>query len=158
MNTGSRQVNTPHFAYAATKSGGSSGRTWASLPARIRVVGERLTGVQILNRDASEVIAAHASEDVCIYADPPYPRETRKGAGRLYRCEMDDAAHGELLEVLVTHPGPVALSGYRCPLYDEALIGWTRFSLRGYAQSHGVTEEVLWLNPTAASNAPNTLF
>lgn len=158
QNVGSRQVGKAHFGYARACSGGSSGKTWDTLPDRIRAAGERLRCVQVLCRDACEVIRDHADEDVLVYADPPYPSSTRPGAGRLYTCEMDDDQHEELLAALGRHPGPVVLSGYRCTSYDEALAAWMRVQLRGYAQSHGRREEVLYLNPKAARGRPNTLF
>ena len=158
MNIGARQRGARFFRYAGPNSHGSPASAWAALSSCIRAAGERLAGVQILCRDAVEVIRAHADRDVLVYADPPYPHETRTGHGLLYRHEMTDTDHEELLEALVAHPGPVVLSGYRCSLYNETLAGWRRVDLRGYAQSHGVTEEVLYLNPRAAGAAPNTLF
>ena len=158
MNVGARQIGARFFRYAGPDSHGSPASAWASLPERIRAAGERLAGVQVLCRNAVEVIRAHADGDVLVYADPPYPHETRTGHGLLYRHEMTDADHEELLEALVTHPGPVVVSSYACEMYDEALAGWRQIDLRGYAQSNGSTEEVLWLNSGAARNAPNTLF
>lgn len=154
MNMGSRLIGVPHFAYAKAASGGSSAKTWATLPSRIRVAGERLSGVQVLRRDALEVIEAHASPEVCIYADPPYPHSTRPGAGKLYRHEMDDEDHEELLVALVEHPGPVLLSGYQSELYDEALSGWRRIELPGRGQSNVRKKEVVYLNPAAATDSP----
>ena len=158
QNTGSRTIGVPHFAYAGTNSGGSSGKTWATLPEGIRVAGDRLSCVQVLCRDAREVIEAHADENVLIYADPPYPASTRKGAGHLYRHEMDDGEHKRLLEALRGHPGPVLLSGFQCPLYEEILWDWKQILLRGYAQSHEKTSEAVYLNPEAAGRGLLVLF
>lgn len=158
MNIGARQRGARFFRYAGLNSNDNPASAWAKLSSRIREAGERLRGVQVLCRDAVGVVRRHADRDVLVYADPPYPFETRTGHGLLYRHEMTDADHEELLEALQAHPGPVLLSGFQCSLYEETLEAWSRVSLRGYAQSHGATEEVLWMNPRAASTAPNTLF
>lgn len=158
LNVGARQIGAQFFRYAGANSNENPASAWAALPSRIRVAGERLRGVQVLNRDAVEVIRAHQTPDVLIYADPPYPHSARTGHGMLYRCEMTDEQHETLLQALREHPGPAVLSGFQCEMYDEALGDWRRIALRGYAQSHGATEEVLWLNQAAAQRCPNTLF
>ena len=159
MNVGYRQTGTPHFRFAGVNSDENPASAWAGLPARIREAGERLRGVQVLNQDAVELIRKHRADDVLIYADPPYPRSVRTGAGNLYRCEMTDADHEELIAALTEHSGPVVLSGYGCPLYDEALSdSWRRVEFPGRGQTHVRKTEVVYLNPRATRSAPNTLF
>lgn len=158
MNVGARQIGAAHFRHAGVNSDENPASAWTRLPSRIREAGERLQGVQVLNKDAVELIRKYQSDDVLIYADPPYPARSRSGAGRFYRHEMGDGQHEGLLAALRLHPGPVALSGYACGLYDEALRDWRRFELPGWGQANVSKTEVLWLNPEAAHGAPNTLF
>lgn len=117
---------------------------WLRLPDRIRAVIERLRGVEIDNRPAIDVIRRHAGPDVLLYCDPPYMHETRNS--RAYAHEMSAADHQELLDALASHPGPVILSGYHCPLYDAYLARWAAKEKRTRADV-GFRTEVLWLNP-----------
>lgn len=112
--------------------------------------------VQIESKPALEVIAKHNQESVLIYADPPYPLSTR--SRRIYANEMKDEEHLALLELLEKHPGTVLLSGYACNLYDERLEHWIRKSIRATAEGGREREEVLWINPIAASQIENSLF
>lgn len=84
--------------------------------------------------------------DEFVYLDPPYHWSTRRDAS-LYRCELDDAGHRELLRVVAGVPVPVALSGYRCELYDDAAAraGWRRIDFNAMTRG-GVRVESLWMN------------
>lgn len=82
-------------------------------------VTERLRSVQIEQQPALHLIERYKLPSVLIYADPPYLLSTR--SKRLYRNEMTDQDHEELLETLDEHPGPVLLSGYAHPMYDKRL-------------------------------------
>ncbi|WP_306421184.1 hypothetical protein [Halalkalibacter sp. APA_J-10(15)] len=62
---------------------------------------------------------------------------------------MSIEQHIELLEV---HPGPVILSGYAHPLYDETLSNWRRERKKAKAEGGAKREEVLWINPVAVEN------
>ena len=130
------------------RQGTSCARVWKRLPDRILAVAERLRDAQIENRPALEIIERHRQPGVLIYADPPYVLGTRKGK-RQYKHEMTDQDHLALLEVLTLHPGPVVLSGYTNPLYDERLAGWGRKTSRAAAERGRIRQEVLWLNPVA---------
>ncbi|MGE5590981.1 MAG: DNA adenine methylase [Bacillota bacterium] len=135
--------------------GSTCARVWKRLPNRIMAVADRLRDAQIENRPALEVIQRHRYPDVLIYADPPYPLRARSGR-RLYKHEMTEQDHAELLEVLDQHPGPVVLSGYANPLYDERLAHWGRKTARATAQGGLRREEVLWLNPIAVERLGGT--
>lgn len=119
---------------------------WCDTPERIKQAAERLRGVQIEHRPAAEVIARFNHPNVLIYADPPYLLSTRHG--KQYRCEMSEADHGELLDLLRAHKGPVLLSGYDSPLYNAALDGWHREEIDTRAQTACKRREVIWMNFT----------
>ena len=82
--------------------------------------------------------------NVLIYADPPYMLGTRHG--KQYRCEMSDEDHAELLDALLAHQGPVILSGYDSPLYNDWLKGWYREEAVSYSQVASRKTEVPWMN------------
>lgn len=120
-------------------------RNWVQLPERIAMAADRLKDAQIEQTSAVELIPKFSSPDVLIYADPPYLIETR--TQKQYNIEMPTKAqHTELLEILKKHPGPVILSGYDSPLYNDLLNGWVRLQQPSTAEGGALRTEVMWLN------------
>lgn len=119
-------------------------RAWAELPNTMIQAAERLKGVQIENLPAIELLKRYDTKDVFIYADPPYMHSTRKKY--LYKHEMIDAEHIELLEALVNHPGQVMISGYDNELYNSYLKDWRRVSKDTLAEGGLKRTEILWMN------------
>ena len=117
---------------------------WCNLPAKIMEAAERLRGVQIENRSATELIGRFNYSNVLIYSDPPYMLETRHG--KQYCCEMDDSGHVALLDILLNHKGYAVISGYDTGLYNDILAGWNRFEKTTYSQVMTKKKEVIWLN------------
>lgn len=132
-----RDVQGRERAYAA--------KDWSSLPGRVFEAAERLRGVQIECRPATELIAEYNYKNVLIYCDPPYMAETRSG-GAQYKKEMSDREHELLLQQLLRHTGPVLLSGYHSDLYDTMLKDWEHIEFKTYAQSLKKKTEVIWMN------------
>jgi DNA adenine methylase len=121
---------------------------WNKVPDQLRVLALRLKDAEIENRDALEVIERHAAKDCLIYADPPYPHSVRTQT--MYSDEMTDEEHLRLLKVLRNHPGPVVLSGYGNPMYDDALKGWKRVVAKPpKVEKQAPRIEVLWVKPPA---------
>lgn len=118
---------------------------WNNVPDAIRATALRLKDAEIENVPALVLIERYKTADTLIYADPPYVLSTRKGR-RLYQHEMTDADHLALLDALDAHPGPVVLSGYRCALYDERLVGWAVREKHVQAEKGQPRTEALWLN------------
>lgn len=119
---------------------------WNKVPEQLRVLALRLKDAEIENRDALEVIARHSTADCLIYADPPYPHGVR--TQRMYANEMTDEDHVLLLKSLLVHPGPVVVSGYANPMYDEALRGWSQIVTKApKTEKAAVRLEVLWVKP-----------
>lgn len=119
-------------------------------------IAERLRGVQIEHMDATELIKRFNHSNVLIYCDPPYILQTRHG--KQYRCEMDDQQHERLLDALEAHTGPVILSGYESPLYNERLRKWHREERIAYSQVASRKQEVIWMNFEPEKNRQSTLF
>jgi DNA adenine methylase len=119
---------------------------WNKVPAQLRQIAWRLKDAEIENRDALEVIERHAGPDCLIYADPPYPHDVRTQP--MYGDEMSDAEHLKLIAALLNHPGPVVVSGYANPMYDEAFADWRRLIITApKAEKAAVRAEVLWVKP-----------
>lgn len=121
---------------------------WNRLPDDLQGVAERLKHVQIENQLALQVIERYRFKDVLIYADPPYVMRSR--SSRMYKHEMKEADHIAMLDALELHPGPVLLSGYPDPLYDDRLGHWKRETKQSNTDHGSDRTEVLWINPTAA--------
>jgi DNA adenine methylase len=129
---------------------------WNKLPEKILLVAKRLKKAQIENQPAAQLITRYKRADVLIYADPPYVLQTR--SKRHYKHEMSNKDHIELLDLLDQHPGPVLLSGYAHPLYDDYLRHWHRETIVTIAEAGASRTEVLWINPIAAEQLQPTLF
>ncbi len=120
---------------------------WRGLPERIVIAAERLRYVQIECRPWHDILARYAGADVLVFADPPYLGEVRKRR-RIYRIEMMSAEeHEQLLAALRAHPGPVAVTHYRCPLYDTLLADWVVIEIAVIAEHGQRRVEGLYLNP-----------
>lgn len=133
-------------------------KEWSVLPERILSVSARLKMAQIENQPAERLIERYRRREVLIYADPPYLSNTR--TNRHYEFEMSEADHKRLLELLCNHPGPVVISGYDHPLYDEKLKEWHRDAIGVAAENGAKRTEVLWVNGTVKrmANQPSLFF
>jgi DNA adenine methylase len=133
------------FRAAGLRAGTLPVHGWALLPSTIKQAAERMRGVVIEHRPAVQVMKAHDGPKTLHYVDPPYLPETRD-CGRDYRHEMSKQDHVDLLDCLRGLAGGVVLSGYASPLYDEALQGWRRITIKTKADRAGDRTEVLWCN------------
>jgi hypothetical protein len=106
-------------------------------------------GVEVLHANALDLLSSYPwVGDELVYLDPPYVLETRKPGGQeLYRFEMSEADHQRLLELAASIPAMVAISGYRCALYDDASsrYGWRRVDFKAMTR-RGLRTESLWMN------------
>lgn len=117
---------------------------WYRLPVKITMVAERLRMVQVENRPAIEVIKRFDREGVFMYLDPPYLLNTR--CRKIYKHEMTDADHVELLEAVVGSRAKVMVSGYRSEMYDRYLAGWEKVTFKSCAEHGKARTEVVWMN------------
>jgi DNA adenine methylase len=141
------------FRCNSNRSGTTPAHDWANLPQNISRLADRLTGVVIENRPATDVIAQQDSPQALHYVDPPYVAATRdKGAD--YRHEMSDGEHESLAEFLRGLKGMVIVSGYPSPLYDRLFSGWRTADLAALADGASKRTERLWMN----FDAPRRLF
>lgn len=131
----SQQSNSPHCT-----------KEWGEIPDRLIKASKRLLNAQIENLPAVEIIKRYNTPDVFIYADPPYLTKTRKP--NLYKHEMNDKDHEELLLLLLDHPGKVIISGYDNDMYNDFLGGWHKEHKRTQAEAGNIRTETLWMNYT----------
>ena len=137
------------FRIDSARAYGTAQHLWQRYPEHLAAICQRLTGVLIENRPATEVMLAHDAPETLHYVDPPYMPNTR-AKGRYYRHEMSDREHAELLDTLKTLRGMVVVRGYPSDLYKTDLDTWTMntTSSRISAGRGGSTrQECLWLNP-----------
>lgn len=111
---------------------------------------ERLRGVQIICRDALEVIPKWDGRDVLFYIDCPYVHSTRSCA-KLYDHEMNADQHRAMAGVLHACQGKVIVSGYPSQLYRELFADWKAIEIDMAMHAAGGEEksratEVLWMN------------
>ncbi|MGK9200470.1 DNA adenine methylase [Sinorhizobium meliloti] len=144
------------FRATSSRSGTTPATDWANYPSAMLALIDRLQGVVIENRPAIEVMAQHDGERTLHYVDPPYMHETRAQGSkyglrdRMYRHELTNSDHSELLDFLRNVSGMVVLSGYDAPLYRDMLSDWYRTEKETFADGARARTEVLWLNPAAA--------
>lgn len=127
-------------------------RNWCDLPNVIMETAERLKLVQIDNRPALEVIRRFDYENVFMYLDPPYLRETRNSCCAQYKHEMTYDDHVELLNNICKSKAKIMISGYASELYDNLLSNWERVELKSNDNTGRRTTEVVWMNYKEVEN------
>jgi DNA adenine methylase len=130
---------------------------WKNYPAAIPAFVERLQGVTIECRPATEIIRQQDTLETLFFCDPPYVHATRsalkhKGGsnGCCYANELSDEDHRALSIALRAVKGMVVLCGYSSALYDELYADWHRVEIAALADGGQQRIEVLWLNLAAA--------
>jgi DNA adenine methylase len=110
--------------------------------------GRRRARFEFKQRDALEFLESYAFHGAeLVYCDPPYMHATRTRKD-LYRFEMSDQQHAQLLEILKAIPARVMISGYWTPLYARELRSWHAISFQAVTRSGRVATEWLWSNFT----------
>jgi DNA adenine methylase len=109
----------------------------------------------ISNCDAIELLSSMQFETnlrYCIYLDPPYPLDSRRSGREVYRHEMTDEQHRELLTVVlnISKENPnvdFLISTYENPIYKEMLSGWQLHTFKAQTRK-GPAVEFLYMNYT----------
>jgi len=81
-----------------------------------------------------------------IYLDPPYLMETRRSQRPLYRYEMSNEQHEQLLSIARSLPCKVMISGYWSQMYADKLIGWRTINFQAMTRGGQPATEWLWMN------------
>jgi len=121
--SGTPLQSTGTFAVRYSGNGGNGATRWASVCDSIPDWHQRLIGVQILSRDAFEVLPRiDDAEGTALYADPPYPA---KGAKYVHDFRSED--HARLAECLRRfRKARVVVSYYEHPALADLYPGWTK--------------------------------
>ena len=142
--------------YSGSNRGTTPARDWRNYPDSLPAAIDRLRGVVIEQRDATDVMCQHDGPDTLHYVDPPYHHDTRargdRNSVKSYKYEMTDDQHRDLASALKNLQGMVVLSGYRCPLYDDLYAGWDRIDRAAHADGARDRVESLWLSPNVQAN------
>lgn len=82
-----------------------------------------------------------------VYCDPPYLQNVRKSKSKIYESEfMSIGEHTQLLEILLSLPCNVMISGYDSPLYNQMLSTWRKESFETTDRRNNVRTEIVWMN------------
>lgn len=117
---------------------------WNCLPDVIVNYCKRLKEAQIENTDALTLIERYNDESTLIYLDPPYLQNLRKK--NMYKCEMSDEQHIEMLKLIKKSKSKIILSGYDNELYNSELFNWVTSEKETTAQMGLHRTEKLWMN------------
>ena len=132
---------------------------WLGSVEGLSEIAQRLLRVQIEHDNALNVIQRYDSNETLFYCDPPYPHESR-GDKNAYAFEMTDEDHQTLADALHSVTGMVAISGYRCDLFDRLYKDWRCIEADAKI-AHSVKtlrKEALWINYNVESLTHGNAF
>lgn len=84
-----------------------------------------------------------------IYLDPPYLKSSRLQNRPVYRYELTDDDHFELLQTLLDISSwgvKILISGYETKLYNSVLGHWRRITWTAMTRGGSPATECLWMN------------
>lgn len=80
-----------------------------------------------------------------VYLDPPYRLSSRRSGKSIYKNELSDENHEQLLEWAIKQKCKIIISHYRDSLYTEMLQGWYTYQYESMTHQ-GAATEVIWCN------------
>lgn len=121
---------------------------------------DRLKVLQIENKHFRDLVPTVQSDQVFIYADPPYDGDEIRTGKDEYLHDFDREDHEELATHLQAHPGRVAISGYNTSLMKELYEDW--YFVEGPERRANISksprQECLWTNYDPFNIKQQTLF
>jgi DNA adenine methylase len=164
FGSNSHNYNKPTgFRANSNRSGTTPAQDWINYPRGIDAMVERLKGVIIECREATDILCQHDGLETLHYVDPPYVHSTRASIDRDHRRmpythEMTDEQHKQLAAVLKDLEGMVILSGYDCPLYKTLYSQWKTETKKAFADGARSRVETLWFNNAAWEKRPQEVL
>ena len=116
----------------------------SELPETVYKICGRLKQAQIENTDALTLIERYDDSDTLMYLDPPYLQSLRKR--NMYKYEMTESQHIELLELIKKSKSKICLSAYDSELYNAYLKDWYTSEKPTTAQMGKHRTEKLYMN------------
>jgi DNA adenine methylase len=121
-----------------------------NLPAMIIEASGRLKSknnnlVQIENKNAIVLIEKYNRENVLMYIDPPYVKNTR-GCKYIYKHDMADEDHIELCNILNSSLAKIIISGYENSIYENYLTNFNKTAMYSQDQTGKKRKEIVWRN------------
>lgn len=106
-----------------------------------------LNSLYLINCEFLQVIdqLLPSLEKPFLYLDPPYPKNSRKSSVDIYKYEMTDDQHIELLSWVVRQDVPICISSYPNKLYDEYLKEWRNKKFQSKTRQ-GLATEIMYMN------------
>lgn len=108
-----------------------------------------MENLSLVNADVISWLRGNLSKlkpSTLIYLDPPYLMETRRSQRPLYRCEMTNQQHEELLTIARSLPCKVMNSGYWSQMYGDLLRGWRAINFQAMTRGGQPATEWLWMS------------
>lgn len=104
-------------------------------------------GIKVLQTDFLSFLKKYRahSRNVLMYLDPPYPRASRRSSEKIYRYEMTDEQHEELLSEIRDKDSNFIVSTYPNKIYSHYLKGWNRIEYKVQTRVGSATE-LLYMN------------
>jgi DNA adenine methylase len=93
-----------------------------------------------------------------VYCDPPYLMSVRSSKRPMYRHEMTDKQHLELLAVLRMLPCMVMVTSYPNALYEQALAGWSTVTFESMTRNASQRTDQVWMNYTTPTRLHDYRF
>lgn len=107
----------------------------------------RIPGVTVITGDALEWLDKfEPPPGTLIYADPPYPMQSRASTQPRYAQELTKVQHRRLLRCLTSLPCAVMISTYPNRLYSWHLHDWRCVEFIGRTRGNNRPTEQLWCN------------
>jgi DNA adenine methylase len=83
---------------------------------------------------------------VFAYFDPPYLIQTRRSRRAIYKHELTEDHHAELLDTALKLPCHVMISHYPHQMYAHTLRGWRTFTFDAQTRGGSRAKEQVWCN------------
>ncbi len=116
---------------------------------KLNCIFRQLKGISILNWDAIKLLETMkrtaADTDTFIFMDPPYLHSTRPNSIKLYKHEMTDADHKQMLSSVLQLNCNVMIVHPVCDLYDTWLKGWRKVLVK-VRYNNKTSLECLYMN------------
>lgn len=117
----------------------------------IPLIRNRLRDIEVTHRDFIDILKEVKSEYAFVYIDVPYRLDTR--CDGLYKLEMEESQHNEMLNILQNAPYRWALSGYR----EENLFKPDKYDTR-LSEFSAYTKVLSTYKYSGISKKKNNLF